>query len=191
MVLILVNLRLRISDMISVNHCILTLETTITSLLTVILTHFNSEINETAIHDFCSIYNFCNLCDKATCCKNPENPSCIDLFLTYFPRCLQNILAIETVLCDFHRLVVIVLKIYLPNDQIITYRNYKHLDNKGFLKEFLWEFDSLGSLAKNAEMFQNLSIVFLDKYAPEKQKYVRANQATFKDTEFNHAIIVC
>ena len=152
---------------------------------------FNSEINETAIHAFCSIYNFCNLCDKATCCKNPENPSCIDLFLTYFPRCLQNILAIETVLCDFHRLVVIVLKIYLPNDQIITYRNYKHLDNKGFLKEFLWEFDSLGSLAKTAEMFQNLSIGFLDKYAPEKQKYVRANQATFKDTEFNHAIIVC
>ena len=179
MVLILVNLRLRISDMISVNHCILTLETTITSLLTVILTHFNSEINETAIHDFCSIYNFCNLCDKATCCKNPENPSCIDLFLTYFPRSLQNTLAIETVLCNVHRLVVIVLKTSLSNDQIITYRNYKHLDNKGFLKEFLWEFDSLGSLAKNAEMFQNLSIVFLDKYAPEKQKYVRANQATF------------
>ena len=179
MVLILVNLRLRISDMISVNHCILTLETTITSLLTVILTHFNSEINETVIHDFCSIYNFCNLCDKATCCKNPENSSYIDLFLAYFPRCLQNILAIETVLCDFHRLVVIVLKIYLANDQIITYRNYKHLDNKGFLKEFLWEFDRLGSLAKTVEMFQNLRISFLDKYAPEKQKYVRANQATF------------
>ena len=191
MVLILVNLRLRISDMISVNHCILTLETTITSLLTVILTHFNSEINETAIHDFCSIYNFCNLCDKATCCKNPENPSCIDLFLTYFPRSLQNTLAIETVLCNVHRLVVIVLKTSLSNDQIITYRNYKHLDNKGFLKEFLWEFDRLGSLAKTVEMFQNLRISFLDKYAPEKQKYVRANQATFKDTEFNHAIIVC
>ena len=127
-----------------------------------------------------SDFNFCNWCDKATCCKNPENPSSIDLFLTYFPRCLQNILAIETVLCDFHRLVVIVLKIYLPNDQIITYRNYKHLDNKGFLKEFLWEFDSLGSLAKTAEMFQNLSISFLDKYAPEKQKYVRVTKLLLK-----------
>ena len=46
----------------------------------------NSEITESSMHEF---YNSCNLhslCHKSTCYKNPEKPSCIDLFLTNYPR---------------------------------------------------------------------------------------------------------
>ena len=153
---------------------------------------FNSEISESSMYESCSIYNLHNLCDKATCYKNQENPSCTDLFLTNSPRSFHNMQTIEICLSDFHRLVVTVLKIYLPKEQpkIITYREYKIFDNKCFLEESLFEMDKLGSLTKNIEMFQNVCINVLDKYALEKQKYVRANQANFMSTEINYAITI-
>ena len=116
---------------------------------------FNSEISESSMHEFCSIYNLHNLCDKATCYKNPENPSSTDLFLTNSPRSFHNMQTIEICLSDFYRLVVTVLKMYLPNEQpkIVTYREYKIFDNKCFLEESLFELDKLGSLTKNIEMF--------------------------------------
>ena len=77
----------------------------------------NSEIVESSMHDFCNSYNLHSLCHKSTCYKNPEKPSCIDLFLTNSPKSFQNTQTIETGLSDFHKLVVTILKMYLPNNQ--------------------------------------------------------------------------
>ena len=41
---------------------------------------FNSEINYKCMNDFCESYNLSSLIRESTCCKNPKNPSCIDLF---------------------------------------------------------------------------------------------------------------
>ena len=49
---------------------------------TLLLGDFNSEFSEPCLNDFCDIYNLKNLGKKPTCFKNPDNPSCIDLFLT-------------------------------------------------------------------------------------------------------------
>ena len=74
----------------------------------------------------CGSYEFENLLKDATCYKNPENPSCIDLILTNNPNSFQNSEVIETGLSDFHNMTVTVIKITLeklkPN--IIYYRNY-------------------------------------------------------------------
>ena len=50
--------------------------------------------------------------------------SCIDLFLTNSPKSFQNTQAIEMGLSDFHKLVVTILKMYLPNNEpkVITYK---------------------------------------------------------------------
>lgn len=66
-------------------------------------------------------------------------------------RSFENSLTIETGLSGFHRLVVTALQLYLPNNQpkIISYRNYKHFDNKRFLKDFQLELEKLGSLSEN------------------------------------------
>ena len=40
------------------------------------------------------------------CFKNPNNPSCIDLFLTNTIRSFQETQVFETGLYDFHKLVV-------------------------------------------------------------------------------------
>ena len=38
--------------------------------------------------------------------KNPENPSCIDLFSTNSPNNFQNFSVVDTGLLDFHRMIV-------------------------------------------------------------------------------------
>ena len=76
-------------------------------------------------------------------------------------------------LSDFHKLVVRILKMYLPNNQlkVITYRDYKNFDNSRFSEELLPVIKKLGPLNKNISIFQNVCIEVLEKYAPEKQKY--------------------
>ena len=47
---------------------------------------FNSEIYDKCMNDFCESYNLSTLIRESTCYKNPENPSCIDLFFNQFSQ---------------------------------------------------------------------------------------------------------
>ena len=67
-----------------------------------ILGDLNSELEETCLNDFCNVNNLKSLNKKPTCFKNPENPSCIDLFLTNRQKSFQNTSTIETGISDFH-----------------------------------------------------------------------------------------
>ena len=51
-----------------------------------LLGDFNSKFTELCLNDFCDIYNSKSLVKEPTCYKNPDNPSCIDLFLNSRPR---------------------------------------------------------------------------------------------------------
>ena len=42
--------------------------------------------------------------------KNPERPTCIDLFLINSPHSFQNTMTISTVLFDFHKMIITVLE---------------------------------------------------------------------------------
>ena len=48
----------------------------------------------------------------------------------------------------------------------------------------------LGPLNKKISIFHNVCIKVLEKYAPVKQKYIRANQANFMNSKLNHAIML-
>ena len=134
----------------------------------------NSEITKSSRHGFCNSYNLHSLCHKSTYYKNPEKPSCIDLFLTNSPKSFQNTQTIETGLSDFHKLGVIILKMYSPNNQpkFITYRDYKNFGNSRFSEELLSEIKKLGPLKKNINIFHNVCIEGFEKCAPEKRKYI-------------------
>ena len=155
-----------------------------------IVGELKSEITENSVHGsaiviICTVYVI-NLPE------NLEKPSCINLFLTNSPRSFQNTQTIETGLYEFHKLVVTVLKMYLPNNQpkVITYRGYKNFDNSRFSEELMSEIKKLGPLNKNISIFHNVSIEVLEKYVTEKQKYLRANQANFMDSKLIHAIML-
>ena len=83
---------------------------------------------------FCTLFKLKSIVKEPTCYKNPENPSCIDLFLTNCPRSFQNTCLYETGLSDFHKLVVTILRTIfeLLPPKIIKYRNYKNFDEDEF-----------------------------------------------------------
>ena len=95
---------------------------------------FNSETSETALRNFCDLYKLKNLVREPTCFKNPDNPSCIDLFVTNCSRSFQDTQVIETGLSDFHKMNLTVLKMLFTKQkyETIFYRNYKKIDNFKF-----------------------------------------------------------
>ena len=99
---------------------------------------FNREVTQTSMKVFCNSYEFKNLIKDATCYKNPENPSCINLILTNNPNSFQNSGVIETSLSDFHKMLFTVMKTtsekLKPN--IINYRDYRKFSNDKFRKIF-------------------------------------------------------
>ena len=156
-----------------------------------LLGDFNSEFLEPCLNDFCDIYNLKNLVKETTCFKNPDNPSCIDLFLTNRPRTFQCTTNIDTGISDFHKLVVTVLKTFYKKQRpkIIHYRNYKNFENDNFredLKKELLKFDIINApLSK----FNDTVLSVLDKHAPKKLKYIRSNNCNFMTKELRKAIM--
>ena len=140
-----------------------------------------------------SILNLKSLGKKPKCFKNPNNPSCIDLFLTNAIRSFQYTKVFETGSSDFHKLVVTVFKSTFRKSpqKIITYRNYKN-----FLNDLLR--DDLNSLLRKENMtleFTSLTSfteIFetLNKHALIKEKYIRANQANFATKALRKAIML-
>ena len=77
-----------------------------------IMGDLNSEVSENCLNGFCNVNSLKILNRGQTCFKNPNNPSCIDLFLTNRQQCFQQTCAIETDISDLHKMVVTVMKIH-------------------------------------------------------------------------------
>ena len=132
-----------------------------------LLRDFHSESSDPWLNDFCDIYNLKNLVKEPTCYKNPDNPSCIDLFRTNKQRTFQCTTAIETIIFNFHKLVVTVLKTFYKKQRpkIINYRNYENFGTATFVKTYKKDYWSLQML--HYQMLMTVLSV-LDKHAPKK-----------------------
>ena len=76
----------------------------------ILLADFNVEVEEKNMSEIMSVYNLIDLVKQKFYFKNPENASCI----TNSPRSFQNGNVFETVLSDFHKRTIAVLKEYFP-----------------------------------------------------------------------------
>ena len=132
---------------------------------------------------FSDSYVFKNLMKDATCYKNPENPSCIDLILTNNPNSFQNSKVIETGLSDFHKMMVTVMKTTFeklkPN--IIHYRDYRKFSNNKFGKNLIscLSTENIRVDCNGMETFLQIRIKALDELASQKKKYSRGNNLPF------------
>ena len=156
-----------------------------------ILGDFNSEMSDTTMTAFCDTYNLANLIKDPTCFKNPQNPSLIDLVLTNRPRRFLHSNVIETGLSDHHKLTITVMRAFFPKQSptIITYRNFKHIDQELFRQELLDELTNLNNGAINCDIFHNVIIRVLDRHAPLKKKYLRANNSPFMNKTLSKAVM--
>ena len=144
---------------------------------------FNAALDNAVLKDFFNLYNLTNLINKATCYKNPNNPSCIDLLLTNFPKYFQNSSVIETGLSDFHKMVVTVMKTNFRKlePKIINYRNYRYFSNDRFREKVTSELSKvvLENSGKGFNKFLVACKEALNMYAPLKKKYIRGNNSPF------------
>ena len=131
---------------------------------------FDAGLANTVLIDFRNLYNLTSLINKATCSKNSNNPSCIDLLLTNFPKNFQNSNVIETGLSDFHKMVVTVTKTNFRKlkPKIINYRNYGYFSNDRELSKVVVENSDNGF-----NKFLGVCKEALDMYAPLKKKYYK------------------
>ena len=84
---------------------------------------------------FCDIYHLKNLVKEPTCFKNPNKPSCFNLFLTNCSKSFQDTQGVEIGLSDFHKTKITVLKMFYTkqNHNIAFYRNYNTFVCKAFI----------------------------------------------------------
>ena len=159
----------------------------------VLLGDLDSEQIESAVRDFCEIYGCKNLIKDNTCFKNPLKPSCIDLIITNRPRSFQNSVTVETGLSDFHKMTLTVMKIFYKKRKtnIVTYRNYKYFSNEAFMFDVRNSIIQMTSENNNLECdgFQTALDEAIQRHAPIKKRYVRANQAPFINKKISKEIM--
>ena len=103
---------------------------------------------------------------------------------------MLNTVALESGLSDSHKLVSVLKSYFKKEDpKVIYYRDYKHFDNEMFSNELENELKKIGSLTLNYDIFKNVCMDAINKHAPLKRKYIRANHAEYMDKELSQAIM--
>ena len=149
---------------------------------------FNAEDTEPCLSEFLYEHNAENIVKDKTCFKSLNNLSCIDLFLMNFPSSFQNTCTVTTGLSDFHKMVITVTKMTFHKNppKEIYYRDYKKFD-QDLLREELAE--KLYGCDGCYDTFEEIFINVLNKHAPLRKKFLRANHAPYMTKTLRKAIM--
>ena len=152
---------------------------------------FNMTETEEQLKNFLDLYDLKNLVHEPTCNKS-QTGRCIDLVLTTRNRSVQQTTTVETGLSDFHKMVVTVLKTTFPKQgpTVINYRNYKNFNEIAFRNDPREELERIESSDLNYSSFETTFDKVLDKHAPVKKKYVRANDKPFMTRALRKAVML-
>ena len=141
--------------------------------------------------DFCEIYNLENLIKEATCFKNPDNPSSIDVMLTNRKNSFQNSMTIETGLSDHHHMTISILKVFFKkkNPVKIKYRWYKNFNECNFRNDLTNSLQNCNHETMKYDEFKNIFMQILNVHAPTKQRVVRGNNQPFMNKTLSKAFM--
>ena len=130
---------------------------------------FNVQIGRPCIDDFLASHEANNLVKDFTCFKNPNNPSCIDLFLTNSYRSFMKTITISTGLSDFHNMIVTVLRTKFPKREpkVLLYRDLSKFIIINFRNELREELQKIKGNCYHE--FEKVYLKVLDKHGPIKK----------------------
>ena len=128
--------------------------------------------SERTLTAFCTLFKFKNLIKESTCYKNPNNPSCIDLFLTNCARSFHNTRVLKTGLSDFYKLVVTALrsKFESLSPKSISYRTCKQFNEEKCKDLFLTYLHELEMNDLYVDIFKTTFLNALNSFAPVRKK---------------------
>ena len=149
---------------------------------------FNDEDTEPRLSEFLYEHNAENIVKDKACFKSLNNPSCIDLFLTNFPSVFQNTCTVTTGLSDFHKMVITVTKMafYKNPPKEIYCRDYKKFNHDIFREELA---EKLYGCDSCYDTFEEIFVNVLNKHAPLKKKFLKANHAPYMTKTLRKAIM--
>ena len=149
---------------------------------------FNLDEKNSHLKNFMHSFDLENIVKEPTCFKS-GSPTCIDLILTSDTSKLTNTATIETGLSDFHVMIATALKgsFHKKGPRVITCRDYNNFNNSNVRAELLEELTS--NLENNTTFtdFNKITKGVIDKHAPCKKKYIRANDGPFMTKELRKA----
>ena len=122
-----------------------------------------------------------------TCFKKPENPKCIDLFITNGIMSFQNTTTVATGLFDLYIIVVTVCKTSFPKSKHkeITYKNLMKFAIDAFQGDRKLKLQSIN----NYESFESAFLSVLNKHTYLKKKFKKGNQAPCMTIQLRRAIM--
>ena len=126
---------------------------------------------------------------EATCYKNPNKPSCIDLILTDSPLSFFNTETYFTGLSDCHELVLSVFKTTFSKTgpKEMMHRHYKICDQDIFSQELCTSLSSETLLDYTS--FEKNFVVVLNKHVSLKKNVLRPNHAPYVTIALRKAIM--
>ncbi len=139
--------------------------------------------------EFLDQFHAKNLVKEPTCYKNPDNPSCVDLFITNNSRSFMKTTTVSTGLSDFHKMIVTVMRTTFPKTEplVVRYRDYSKYNSTDFGID-------LGRRLRNVpntyDEFERTFLDTLDFHAPQKSKVIRANHKPYVTKEMRKAIML-
>ena len=133
------------------------------------------------MESFCTINNLKCIIKEPTCYKNPDNPTCIDLILTNCPKNFQESSTLETGLSDFYKMILTVFKSEAPKltPMVVSNQKHKHFDSDKFKLEVSDKLSMQDLPTMDYINFEDTIIDSLNKHAPLKRKFLRANHSNF------------
>ena len=142
----------------------------------------NMQEHSMKLSDFLDEFHMKNLVKEPTCFKNPENPSCVDLFITNFHRSFMKTTTSSTGLSDFHKMIITVMRTTFPKSEphVITYRDCSKFNNDNFKRDLENE---LKKHSFQYDKFEQAFLNTLELHAPQKPKVVRANSKPYVNKE--------
>ena len=145
----------------------------------IIMGDFNAEPTNEHVQNFCDSFKLFNLVKENTCFKGP--PKCYDLILTNMKHNFMNTKAITTGLSDCHKMTISMMKTEIIKSQPmqLKYRDYTHFQPHLFNCELKTLLDDKFNSTSEFSDFHRIFYELLDKHAPNKKKYIRANNSPF------------
>ena len=110
--------------------------------------------------------------------------------LTNKRRSFQGSINIETGLSDFHLMTLCTMRCYFPKQSstVIKYRSYRKFNRNTFNNDLQHSLSSMSD-SSTYDDFETIFIETLNRHAPIREKYIRANNSPFMNKIISKAIM--